>query len=107
MAIHTPRNGARPSSAWAHLMEPEPRPHDWFTTVSFGGGSQPRGPWHGEDAAHDAMDRWSARRGHLAGTEAAAHTIRVVGPFCTRAEAREADISDYLSHTCKHQKGNR
>jgi hypothetical protein len=77
--------------------------HDWYTIVSFGGGSQPRGPWHSEDAAHEAMDRWYRRRGHYAGTEVAAHSIRVVGPFCTRRAAQETDISTYLEDSCHHQ----
>ena len=75
--------------------------HDWFTTVGFGGNPAPTGPWHGEDAAGEALDRWAARTRWQAGTLQAAHSIRIVGPFCTREAARRTDISDYLDEVCR------
>ena len=72
--------------------------HGWFTTVSSGSGPYtmpPSGPWYGRDAALAAMEGWRGRAGYLAGTIAAAHSVAVVGPFRSRAEARAADISDY------------
>lgn len=77
--------------------------HDWFTVVSFGGNSgAPSGPWHGEEAAREALGRWQDRMGSEAGTAIAAHSIRIVGPFCTRSAAQDADISDYPRHICRH-----
>jgi hypothetical protein len=72
-------------------------PHgDWYTIVWAGSGPYtmpPRGPWKRLDDAYDALARWRTRAGHLTGTIEAAHNVRVVGPFATRAQAREADIS--------------
>jgi len=81
--------------------------HDWYTIVSFGWYgpltvSPPRGPWHGAEAAEEALDRWAARAGQHAGSAMAAMSIRIVGPFCSRAVAQAADISDYPDHLCSH-----
>lgn len=79
--------------------------HDWYTVVSFGGAYHnhmpPTGPWRGLDAAQAAMDRW-ADGNPDAGSLRAATNASIVGPFCTRARAAEADISDWPSHTCRH-----
>ena len=75
--------------------------HDWFTVVTFGSGRPIVGPWHGAEAAEAAMDRWAGREGASAGSFVAAHNMRIVGPFCTRAQAREADICDYLDNVCR------
>jgi hypothetical protein len=45
----------------------------------------------------NALARWRQRAGHLAGTAEAAHSIRVAGPYSTRARARRADISEQPS----------
>lgn len=77
--------------------------HDWFTVVSFGGNAgAPRGPWRGQDVAREALGRWQDRMGAEAGTAMAAHSIRIVGPFCTRIAAQAADISDYDRYLCRH-----
>jgi len=79
----------------------------WYTVVSSGGAMAtayptdwPRGPWKSEAEAEAALDRWVERRDLDSewGTIQAAHNIRVVGPFRTRAIARQADISDYHRH---------
>ena len=75
----------------------------WYAAVSSGGGHAsyltdwPRGPWRSKEAGQEAIGRWAARRGIDAklGTIRAAHHLRVVGPFRTRAIARKADVSDY------------
>lgn len=79
--------------------------HTWYTTVTFGSGPYempPCGPWPSEQEANEAMDRWHERVGALAGTINAAHNVRIVGPFCTRREAAQADISDYTQYLCSH-----
>lgn len=79
----------------------------WYTLVSHGGAmvtayptDWPRGPWRSEDDGREALERWATRRGvaELLGTITSAHNLRIVGPFRTRAIARQADISDYRRH---------
>lgn len=85
-------------------MRTGPGPHDWWTVVSFGGdGGAPAGPWRGETAAREAFGRWQDRQGAAAGTLIAAHTLRIVGPFCSRSKAQDADISDYDRQLCPHR----
>lgn len=72
----------------------------WYTTVSFGtlfyeGPHIPHGPWKSLDEAQAALKRWSDRSGWLAGTYLNAHNIRIAGPYRTREEARNADISNH------------
>jgi hypothetical protein len=72
----------------------------WWTTVTFGtaylpGPTPPAGPWRSREEAEEAVARWRRRLGYRAGTYEAASNLRIVGPFRTRAAAREADISDY------------
>lgn len=72
---------------------------EWWTTVSFGAlYDGPSGPWKSEEAAAGAMSHWRDRKGADAGSIEAASSLRVVGPFRSRAIARQADISDYPKH---------
>lgn len=66
----------------------------WWTTVGFGGTPTPRGPWHSRADAEDAVARWEERTGSEAGTLLAAHSVRIQGPYSTRAAARDGDISE-------------
>lgn len=71
----------------------------WWTAVSFGSSYDgPRGPWLGKQAAERAVSAWRARKGAEAGSIEAASSLRIVGPFATRAIARNADISDYTNY---------
>jgi hypothetical protein len=45
------------------------------------------------EEADAAMENFQARYGHLAGTYLASGSVRLVGPFATRAKALDADIS--------------
>lgn len=71
----------------------------WYAIVAFGDPEStvrarlPRGPFASVDGAREALSRWRARAGWLAGTAEAAHSIRVVGPYATRREARAADVA--------------
>ena len=76
--------------------------HDWYTIVKFGSDpAPPRGPFHGIEALNAARARWAESEGCLAGTYEASGSVRAVGPYCTRQDALDADISDY-GHFCKH-----
>ncbi len=69
----------------------------WYRIVSFGSGPYempPVGAWPNRDAAAAALDRWRERAGWGAGTREAAHSVRIYGPYRTRAEARDGDISE-------------
>jgi len=74
----------------------------WYTVVSSGANAPyptdwPRGPWKSEAEAAQALGQWAMRR-HLCDTWAtiqAAHNVRIVGPFRTRAIARSADVSNW------------
>lgn len=71
---------------------------DWYTIVSAGGFYNPtpaRGPFRGREEAGAALERFCERYGALSGTYLAATSARIVGPFRTRAVARDMDISDY------------
>lgn len=66
----------------------------YFTFVRFGSDPMPaRGPFTSIQDANDAMDRFNSRYGHLAGTYLASGSVRLVGPYSTRAKALNADIS--------------
>ncbi len=82
------------------------RTHDWYTVVSFGGAFQrqmpPVGPWHGAEAAEEALGDWVWRMAAEGGSIMAATHAQVVGPFCTRQRARDTDISDWPQRVCRH-----
>jgi hypothetical protein len=66
----------------------------WYTFVSFGSDPMPaRGPFRSIEEADAAMENFQARHGHLAGTWLASGSVRMVGPYPTRAKALAADIS--------------
>ena len=66
----------------------------WFTYVRFGSDPMPaRGPFRSIEEADTAMENFQGRYGHLAGTYLASGSVRLVGPFATRAKALNADIS--------------
>ena len=65
----------------------------WYGYSRAGSGPYrmpPRGPWSSESEAQDALDRWRESVGSIAGTVEAAHSIRLAGPYRTRAAARRA-----------------
>ena len=66
---------------------------EWYTVVWIGDCDAPRGPWRTTAEARAALGRWSERLGWEAGSVEAACTVRIVGPYDTRAAARRADIS--------------
>ena len=67
----------------------------WYTIASFGSDPAPaQGPFRSAEEADAAVERFRARHGHLAGTWLAAGSVRILGPFKTRREAQNADISD-------------
>lgn len=53
----------------------------------------PRGTTGSLDECRGALARWRDRAGSLAGAAEAACSVRIVGPYATRAAARRADIS--------------
>jgi len=66
----------------------------WYTYVRFGSDPMPaRGPFRSIEEADAAMENFQARYGHLAGTYLASGSVRLVGPYATRAKALDADIS--------------
>lgn len=71
--------------------------HKWWTIVQHGSygntAPTPRGPWHTEDDARAALQRWRERQGSEAGSAEAATSVRIYGPYRTRAAALDADIS--------------
>jgi hypothetical protein len=69
---------------------------EWYTIVSCGMNPAPaRGPFKTLAEAREAVERFSERYGSEAGTYLAAGSVTIVGPFRTRKDAKEADISDY------------
>lgn len=71
----------------------------WWTILTWGGFYDgPRGPFHSETEAEDALGRWRDRKGAEAGSIEAASSLRVAGPFANRKTARSADISDYTKY---------
>lgn len=70
----------------------------WYAIVwhgSFGRYRQPpTGPWPSLEHARQAAAAWRDRIGADQGATPAHTTVRIVGPYRTRAEARNADISD-------------
>jgi len=91
------RRGHGPNAYSDRRVEERERVPCWYAVATFGSGPYampPRGPWNCISDAEDAIARWRERAGSLAGTIAAAHTVRLVGPFHTRSEALDADISD-------------
>lgn len=72
----------------------------WYAIVAFGSpDSTVAARFPARKVGHynevsDALDAWRERAGHLAGTAEAACSVRIAGPFRTRAEARNADISE-------------
>ncbi len=75
---------------------PEADKGTWYTFVVWGSGPAPaRGPHPSEEAALEALRRFNRRHGADAGTYAAAGSVRLAGPFKTRREAKEADVSTH------------
>lgn len=69
----------------------------WHRIVSFGSGPYrmpPVSAWPNRDAATAALQRWRDGAGWEAGTREAAHNVCIYGPYRTRAEARDGDISE-------------
>lgn len=69
---------------------------EWYTIVGFGS-SLPmpaRGPHRSYEDALSALGRFHDRHGYMAQTYLSASSVRVVGPYRTRREAQDADISD-------------
>lgn len=52
-----------------------------------------RGPFRSIEEADVAMENFQGRYGHLAGTHLASGSVRLVGPYGSRAKALAADIS--------------
>lgn len=70
--------------------------YEWFAIVDFGYGacpSAPRGPWRFANEAFAALDRHVDRLDSEGGSYLAATNARVVGPYASRAAARDADIA--------------
>jgi len=66
----------------------------WYTIVHVGRDPQPaKGPFQSVREAEAAIERFQERHGYMAGTYLAAGATRIVGPFQTRREALQADIS--------------
>lgn len=66
----------------------------WYTWLHFGSSPAPaRGPFRSQEEAMAALDRFRDRHGDRAGTYEAAGTVRMYA-YRTRAQARNADISD-------------
>ena len=71
----------------------------WYTIVHAGSDPQPaKGPFKSVREAEAAMGRFQDRHGYMAGTYLAAGSTRIVGPYETRREALQADISLSLIH---------
>ena len=69
----------------------------WYRIVAWGTGPYrmpPTGPWPSAGEADAALQRWRERAGDMAGTIEAAHSVRVYGPYASRREARQGDISE-------------
>ncbi len=67
---------------------------NWYTFVRFGSDPMPaRGPFKSVEEADEAMEAFRFRYGHLAASYLASGSVRMVGPFPSRAKARNADIS--------------
>lgn len=65
----------------------------YYTFVCFGSGPMPaRGPFRSLEEADEAMARFQSRHGYVAGTYLASGSVRLVGPYPTRAKALVADI---------------
>jgi len=68
----------------------------WYAVVSWGPHYDgPCGPYRSYGEAREALGRWSNRKGAEAGTIMAAASVRIYGPYGTRAAARKADISTH------------
>lgn len=66
----------------------------WYTYVRFGSDPMPaRGPFRSIEEADVAMENFRGRYGHLAGTYLTSGSVRLSGPYATRAKALAADIS--------------
>ena len=66
----------------------------WYTIVHGGRDPQPaKGPFQSVEEAEAAIERFKARHGSDAGTYLAAGYTTIVGPFQTRRQAQQADIS--------------
>ena len=66
----------------------------WYTIVQAGGDPRPaKGPFKSVQEAEAAFGRFQDRHGYMAGTYLAAGSTRLVGPYRTRREALQADIS--------------
>lgn len=60
----------------------------WYTFVRFGSDPMPaKGPFKSIEEAETAMESFRERYGHLAGTYLASGSVRLVGPYPTRAKA--------------------
>lgn len=68
---------------------------EWFTPVGCGSGPKPaRGPFTSTEAALAAVERFRQRYGQHADTYLRSGSVRIAGPYPTRAKAAKADISD-------------
>jgi hypothetical protein len=66
----------------------------WYTIVHAGSDPQPaKGPFKSVREAEAAIGRFQDRHGSMTGTYLAAGSTRLVGPFQTKREALQADIS--------------
>ena len=71
------------------------RAEGWYRAGVFGSSYDgPQGPWRDLDEAYLAVARWVRRKGSEAGSRMAASSFRVLGPFRTREQARQASISE-------------
>lgn len=71
------------------------RAEGWYRAGVFGSSYDgPQGPWRDLDEAYLAVARWVRRKGSEAGSRMAVSSFRVLGPFRTREQARQAGISE-------------
>jgi hypothetical protein len=67
---------------------------EYYTIVGFGSHPKPaRGPFNSIDKADDAVDRFRSKYGYKAGEYLSAGSVRLIGPFDTRAAAARASIN--------------
>lgn len=74
------------------------RREGWWTTVATNGAfapTPPLGPWRTREEGVEAWQHWEARMGSRAGSYIDMTSARIVGPFRTRIDAFDADISTY------------
>jgi hypothetical protein len=75
---------------------------NWYKILTVGQHYDgPRGPYRSRDDAETALAVWRERKGCLAGSIEAASSLRITGPYPTRAVARDADISESVEQTIR------